>query len=72
MNELSNGRPSTVPRTFTSPRVPKNSAELGHTTYVQPPVAGLFRRVSSNSARILCSVAMELRLLAWVELIELV
>ena len=31
MNELWNGSPSTVPRTFTSPRVPKNSADSGHT-----------------------------------------
>ena len=30
-----------VPRTFTRPRVPKNSAERGQTTYVQPPAAGL-------------------------------
>ena len=29
MNELRNGCPSTVPRTFTRPRVPKNSAEPG-------------------------------------------
>ena len=72
MNELSNGLPSTVPRTLTSPRVPKNSADLGQTTYVQPPAAGLLRRVSSNSARTCCSVAMALRLLARVELIELV
>jgi hypothetical protein len=32
MNELWNGRPSTVPRTFTRPRVPKNAADSGHTT----------------------------------------
>ena len=29
MNELSNGCPSTLPRTFTRPRVPKNSADPG-------------------------------------------
>ena len=32
MNELVNATPSTVPRTFTRPRVPKNSADPGHTT----------------------------------------
>ena len=32
MNELRNGWPSTVPATFTSPRVPKYSAEPGITT----------------------------------------
>ena len=32
MNELRNGCPSIVPRTLTSPRVPKNSAEPGMTT----------------------------------------
>ncbi len=32
MNEPWNGSPSTVPATFTSPCVPKNSAELGQTT----------------------------------------
>ena len=31
MNELRNGWPSTMPRTFTSPRVPKNAAESGIT-----------------------------------------
>ncbi len=42
MNELRNSRPSIVPRTFTSPRVPKYSTEPGMTTYVQPPFAGDF------------------------------
>ena len=32
MNDESKGWPSTVPRTFTRPRVPKNSTERGHTT----------------------------------------
>ena len=32
MKELRNGWPSTVPRTLTRPRVPKNSADCGHTT----------------------------------------
>ena len=58
MNDDSNGWPSMVPRTFTSPRVPKNSTDRGHTTYVQPPVAGLLRRVSSNSTSACCCVFM--------------
>src|SRR5258708_38686087 len=41
MNELLNGRPSTVPLTFTSPRVLKYCAEPGMTTYVHPPLLGL-------------------------------
>ncbi len=32
MNELWNATPSTVPRTFTRPRVPKYAADSGHTT----------------------------------------
>src|ERR1700719_3368529 len=42
MYELRNGWPSMVPRTLTRPRVPKNAAESGITTYVQPPLAGDF------------------------------
>src|ERR1035441_8695714 len=42
MNELWNGTPSMVPRTLTRPRVPKNSTDGGQTTYVQPPLLGLF------------------------------
>ena len=38
MNALWNGSPSIVPRTFTSPFVPKNSAEPSMTTYVQAPL----------------------------------
>src|SRR5438067_1633925 len=49
MKELRKGTPSTVPRTFTSPRVPKNRAESGHTTYVQPPLLGLFSSDAVNS-----------------------
>jgi hypothetical protein len=41
MNELRNGSPSIVPRTSTSPRVPKYSTDSGQTRYVQPPFAGL-------------------------------
>src|ERR1700716_2832142 len=48
MNELRNGRPSTVPRTFTSPRVPKKSTESGMTTKVQPPLLGLFCNAALN------------------------
>ena len=32
INELRKGCPSTLPLTFTNPRVPKNSTELGQTT----------------------------------------
>ena len=32
MNELENGWPSIVPRTFTSPFVPKTSTDRGQTT----------------------------------------
>src|SRR4051794_10993509 len=49
MKELSNGWPSTVPRTLTRPRVPKNSAEPGICTYVQPPGAPLSSRVAVTS-----------------------
>src|SRR5688500_10390036 len=58
MKELRNGRPSTVPLTLTRPRVPKNSAEPGMTTYVQPPLAGLFWSVAVNC---LSMVLMPLR-----------
>src|SRR5688500_8389653 len=51
MNELRNGTPSTVPRTFTRPRVPKNAAESGITTYVHPPLFGDFSRVAVNRLR---------------------
>src|ERR1700729_1832280 len=42
MKELRNSWPSTVPRTFTKPRVSKNSTDWGQTTKVQPPFFGLF------------------------------
>jgi hypothetical protein len=48
MSELRNGWPSTVPLTFTRPRVPKYSAEFGTTTKVHPPLFGLFCRVALN------------------------
>ncbi len=35
--------------TFTRPRVPKNSADPGITTYVQPPLLGLFCRTAVKS-----------------------
>ncbi|GFJ88821.1 hypothetical protein Prum_024630 [Phytohabitans rumicis] len=37
------------PRILTSPRVPKNSADSGQTTYVQPPLFGLFSSVAVNT-----------------------
>src|SRR5271157_3109069 len=37
-----------VPRTLTRPRVPKNLAESGMTTYVQPPLAGDFCNLAVN------------------------
>src|SRR5918999_4256394 len=49
MKEVRNGRPSTVPRILTRPRVPKNAAEPGITTYVQPPGLGLFSRTAVKS-----------------------
>jgi hypothetical protein len=52
MKELRNGSPSIVPRTFTSPRVPKTSTDRGQTTYVHPPLAGLFWSVASNCSGI--------------------
>jgi len=48
MKELRNGWPSIVPRTFTRPFVPKNEAESGITTYVQPPLAGDFCSFALN------------------------
>src|SRR6266567_8390951 len=48
MNELRKGWPSIVPRTFTSPRVPKNSTDSGQTTYVQPPFDGLLLSLALN------------------------
>ena len=48
INELWKRWPSTRPRTLTSPRVPKYSADPGITTYVQPPLLGLFCRVAVN------------------------
>src|SRR5512139_2569057 len=48
MNELRNAWPAMVPRTLTRPRVPKNSADSGQTTYVQPPLFGLFCSVAVN------------------------
>ena len=33
--------------------MPKNSADSGQTTYVQPPLAGLFCRVAVNSLSIM-------------------
>jgi hypothetical protein len=58
MNELRNGCPSMVPLTFTSPRVPKYSADPGHTTYVQPPGLGLFCRSAVNSSSIVCLLSV--------------
>ena len=55
MNELRNGWPSTVPRTLTRPWVPKYSAEPGITTYVQPPLLGLFSNVAVNCLVAACS-----------------
>lgn len=48
MNDARNGCPSMVPRTLTRPRVPKYSADSGHTTYVQPPFVGFVRSVAVN------------------------
>src|SRR5580692_11824347 len=48
MNDERNAWPSTVPRTLTSPTVPKNSADPGITTYVQPPLEGLCWRTARN------------------------
>src|SRR5260370_22245806 len=48
MNDLLNGRPSTVPLTFTNPRVLKYCAEPGMTTYVHPPLLGLRRNFAVN------------------------
>jgi hypothetical protein len=42
IKELWKGTPSTVPRTFTKPRVPKNSTEPGQTTYVHPQACHFF------------------------------
>ena len=46
VKELWKGTPSTVPRTFTKPRVPKNSTEPGQTTYAHPPGLPLFSKVA--------------------------
>jgi hypothetical protein len=46
MKALWKGWPSTVPATFTKPPVPKNEAESGQTTKVQPPRWGLFSNVA--------------------------
>jgi hypothetical protein len=43
-----NGWPSILPVILTSPFVPKNFAESGHTTYVQPPWFGLFSSVAEK------------------------
>ncbi len=48
MNELRNGWPSIVPRTFTRPRVPKNATDSGQITYVQPPLPGCFCNMALN------------------------
>ena len=48
MKELRNATPSIVPRTLTSPRVPKYSADPGIIRYVQPPLAGLRCSVAVN------------------------
>ena len=49
MKELRNETLFTVPRTLTSPRVPKKLTDSGHTTYVQPPFAGLFSSFALNT-----------------------
>src|SRR5580698_3480336 len=48
MKELRNSWPSTLPRTLTRPRVPKNSADSGQITKVQPPFFGLFCSLAVN------------------------
>src|SRR6516165_1626427 len=58
MNELRNGWPSTVPATFTSPRVPKNLTDSGQMTYTQPPA--LFRNLAVNRRLILVTFVMPL------------
>jgi hypothetical protein len=48
MNELRNGCPSIVPRTFTRPRVPKNAAEPGMIKQVHAPACFPFRSFALN------------------------
>src|SRR5918998_35048 len=59
MNALSNGSPSTVPRTLTSPLVPKNAAEPSITTYVHAPLASPFRRRVENSVTMAASLEVD-------------
>jgi hypothetical protein len=56
MNALSNGAPSMVPRTFTRPRVPKNSAESCICTYVHAPFAVPLRSTAENSHSMVASL----------------
>src|SRR5258707_418970 len=53
INELRNGWPSMVPRTFTRPRVPKNSTDPGQITYVQLPLPMPFFRTALNCLSII-------------------
>src|ERR1700684_584571 len=63
MKELRNSWPSTLPRTLTRPRVPKNSTDSGQITNVQPPFFGLFCSFAVNdffSAGMTCSIDRDL------------
>lgn len=51
INELAKGCPSMVPLTFTKPRVPKNSADSGHKTYVHSPLRELFLKRFTAAAK---------------------
>jgi hypothetical protein len=48
INELRNGWPLIVARTFTRPRVPKNLTDSGHNMYVHAPLLWPFSRVAVN------------------------
>ena len=48
INEARNACPSIFPRTFTSPRVPKNFTDSGHIKYVHPPLFLLFCNLAVN------------------------
>src|SRR6476661_70895 len=50
-----------VPRTLTSPLVPKNCTDSGQTRYVQPPLASLRTRVAVNSLFICASMQVRPR-----------
>src|SRR5690349_13690192 len=50
-----------VPRTLTSPLVPKNCTDSGQTRYVQPPLASLCTRLAVNSLFICASMQVRPR-----------